>query len=320
MSTSERERKRLPETKTLYEILPKGIEGGKEFARIVDLLRFHAARRQGRTAVVFSDVSGDYHGLDGFDEGGLRVEETTGYQYKFFPSPLSDSHRSEIKQSLERAAQTINKTQIRKWILVTPQDFIESATRRSGGDVSWFEGLKDAFRPTLELEHWGHRQLQALFIDTPSLCLFHYPELVPGGDGRRHTIGDTHRRYVDNLKEKYRHIVFVGLSVYKAETTRGVPMEQIYIPLSAAPDSASTGDPNVPRTNPLSFLVPGARHVVLGDPGSGKSTMLRFLALAGVSKALQERYQTQPDCRLPVVIILRRYADELQSRRNLSLS
>ena len=75
--------KRLPEVKTLYEILPKGAEGGKEFARIVDLLLFHEARRCGKKASIFSDVAGDYRGLDSFVGDAFRKEGTTGYQYKF---------------------------------------------------------------------------------------------------------------------------------------------------------------------------------------------------------------------------------------------
>jgi hypothetical protein len=47
--------KRLPQVKTLYEILPKGDEGGKEFARIVDILLFHEARRAGKKIILFSD-------------------------------------------------------------------------------------------------------------------------------------------------------------------------------------------------------------------------------------------------------------------------
>ena len=76
---------------------------------------------------------------------------------------------------------------------------------------------------------------------------------------------------------------------------------------------------NVTYTDPLSFLSQGSRRVILGDPGSGKSTLLRFLALAGISEPLQKRYEARPDKRLPILIILRRYADELKSRRNLSL-
>jgi hypothetical protein len=90
---AEKEIKRLPQVKTLYEMLPKGAEGGKEFARIVDLLLFHEARRAGKKITLFSDSAGDYYGLDSFEGDVFRKHGTTGYQYKFYPSPLSDNHR-----------------------------------------------------------------------------------------------------------------------------------------------------------------------------------------------------------------------------------
>ncbi len=41
-------RNRLPATKYLSDILPKRSEGGLEFAQLMDLLLFYAARRQGQ--------------------------------------------------------------------------------------------------------------------------------------------------------------------------------------------------------------------------------------------------------------------------------
>src|SRR5437762_10436094 len=93
-------RKRLPEVKTLYEMLPKGTEGGKEFARIVDLLLFHEARRSRKNIMLFNDTAGDYHGLDSFERDSFRLEGTIGYQYKFYPSPLSAEHRKDIEEAL----------------------------------------------------------------------------------------------------------------------------------------------------------------------------------------------------------------------------
>ena len=312
-------RKRLPEVKTLYELLPKGVEGGKEFARIVDLLLFHEARRAGKKVTVFSDAAGDYHGLDSFAGDSFRKEGTTGYQYKFYPSPLSATHRSEIVDSIQLTAAKQKELRLKKWILVTPQDLTQSATRKDGGDVAWFEGLRSKLKLKFELEHIGHRKLISLFLENPTLSLFYYPELVLQGSTRRKTIQDTRKRYDENLIGLYRDIQFVGMPVYKPETGRGVPMEHIYIPLTVVPESSDEKDSNVPRTNPLTFLAPGTQRVILGDPGSGKSTLLRFLALAGISSALQTRYQAKADNRLPVFIILRRYADELKSRANLSL-
>jgi hypothetical protein len=308
-------KKRLPDVKSLYDILPKGAEGGKEFGRIVDLLLFHEARREGKKLSIFSDSAGDYFGLDSFEGDSFRKEGTTGYQYKFFPSPLSAAHRAEIKKSLERTIKNQAKLKLKKWILVTPQDLTESAVRRDLGDVTWFEGLRDALNVKFELEHWGHRKLQSLFLQTSYLCLFYYPELASNSNIRR-TIEDSRKRYDDNLSAMYSNIEFVGMSVYKQEATRGVPMEHIYIPLTVVTEQ---GADDSERTNPLRFLQPATNQVILGDPGSGKSTLLRFLALVGNSRPLQTRCEARPDNRLPVLVILRRYADELKTRHNLSL-
>ncbi|HEX8652002.1 MAG TPA: NACHT domain-containing protein [Pyrinomonadaceae bacterium] len=310
---------RIPEVKSLYDLLPKGAEGGKEFARILDLLLFHEGRRTGRKTTVFSDAAGDYHGLDSFVGDAFRKEGTTGYQYKFYPSPLSPAHRKEVVESLVRTAQNQKQLKLKKWVLVTPQDFTESATRKDKGDVSWFEGLRSDLGLKFDLEHLGHKQIISLFLETPAICLFYYPELVPQGATRRRTIQDTRRRYDENIIKQYSDIQFVGMSVYKPEATKGVPMEHIYIPLTVMPEASDEQNANVTRTNPLTFLTPGSRRVILGDPGSGKSTLLRFLALAGISQPLQQRYNAEPDERLPIFITLRRYADELKSRANLPL-
>lgn len=310
---------RLPAVKSLYEILPKGTEGGKEFARIVDLLLYHISRREGKKHTVFSDAAGDYCGLDSFGGDCFRLEGTTGYQYKFYPSPLSSNHRKDIESSLAKAAENHEKLKLKKWVLVTPQDLTESATRKDGGDVSWLEGLRKKIKISFELEHMGHTKLIDLFLHTPALCLFYYPALVAEGATRRKSIQDIRHRYDDNLHALYQRIEFVGMSVYKQEATRGVPMEDIYIPLTAVEENQDENDSNPARNNPLSFLNPGSRHVILGDPGSGKSTLMRFLALVGTSPPLQKRCDACPDTRLPILVILRQYADELKDRRNLSI-
>lgn len=169
------------------------------------------------------------------------------------------------------------------------------------------------------MAHWGHNEIIALFLDTPTVCLFYYPELVPEGALRRKTIQETRVRYDENLIKLYRDIQFVGMNVRKHEATKGVPMEHIYIPLSVIPEASDEQGKNVGRTDPLVLLSRDARHVILGDPGSGKSTLLRFLTLIGISQPLQERYKAKPDERLPIFITLRRYADDLKTRANLSL-
>lgn len=312
-------RGRLPAVPTLAVILPKGAEGGLEFARVVNLLLFYEARRAGRTATIFDDRAGDYAGLDSITTAPARRDGGTGYQYKFFSSPFTDDQRQEIEEALRGAASQRPRSKLRKWILVTPDNLVESGRKTGGGDVTWFRGLRGKVGVSFEIEHWGHTQLISLFVETPALCLHYYPDLVADGASRLKSISDTRQRYDNGLMTLYRNVEFVGMSVYKPEATRGVPMEEIYIPLSLSPGSINDSGIDPPRINPLSRLQPGQYSVILGDPGSGKSTLLKFLALVGRSEPLQKRAGAQPNGRLPIYVALRKYADELKTQQNLPL-
>ncbi|MBC3920342.1 NACHT domain-containing protein [Undibacterium sp. CY18W] len=309
---------RLPAVPPLSQILAAGTEGGKEFGRVVGLLLFKDAKRHGLEFDLFDDASGDYEGLDGYSRKA-KSKDATGYQYKFFPSPLSDGHRKQIRASLDNALTRSKRLRLTKWVLVTPDDLKNSGRREGGGDVEWFADLRDAYRDKVEIEHIGHSKLQAMFLETPSLCLFYYPSLVPSGDIRRKSIQELRSQYDENMRCKYGRIEFVGMSVYKEETSRRISLEDIYIPLSVVPERSGLEVDETPRLNPTKFLSAGAKTVILGDPGSGKSTLLAFLALVGTSKALQSRCAFSEDNRLTIVITLRRYADELKQRKNLSL-
>ncbi|MGT2436618.1 NACHT domain-containing protein [Bradyrhizobium betae] len=312
--------RRLSPTKPLSELLPKGREGGSEFARIVDLLLFYDGRRTGETVNLFSDRSGDWNGLDSFSSTEQRIRHTVGYQYKFFASPLTSDHRGDIEDALLKAAVSASDSGITKWIIVTPDDLSESSLRKGGGDVSWFRALRDRLNIPFEIEHWGHTKLQALFLETPALCLFYYPELVPGGIDRRTAITTTRNHYDSVLNQKFGRIEFVGMSVRKEEASRGVRIGDIYIPLTTVAEGTDPSDQSSIRSNPLRCIDRGQRTVILGDPGSGKSTLLRFLALVGKNRALQSRCGAKADDRLPILVTLRKYADELKSNFNLPIA
>lgn len=311
--------KRIPAVPSLSTKLPKGTEGGKEFARIVDLLLFHEARQRGEKFSAINDASGDYSGLDSFGGGDFRRSGRVGYQYKFYPSPLSDNHRHEIEQSLKVGVKAYSKSNIKTWVLVTPDDLTETSTRKNGGDVSWFESLREKVGAPFDLEHLGHTKLNYLFLNCPLICLYYYPELVHLGHSRKQSIMDTRNRYDANLREIFGKIEFIGMSVYKEEAAKGVPLEHIYVPLAAVAEDANDENEDAPRSNPLDFLTPGTKHIIIGDPGSGKSTLLSYLSLVGISPSLQARCNGKSDDRLPILVTLRRYADELKLQRNLSL-
>lgn len=309
---------RLPAVRSLSKILPDGTEGGKEFARVVGLLLLSEAKRTGLEFSMFDDASGDYEGLDSFSRKP-KSKDVVGYQYKFFPSPLSDAHRQQVRASLQHALDRSKRLKLIKWVLVTPDDFKNSGRRINSGDVEWFDKLRDDFKNKVEIEHIGHSKLQALFMQAPYLCLFYYPTLIQSGNDRRKSIQELRGQYDLNMRTRYGRIEFVGMSVYKEEASRRIPLEDIYIPLSVVPERSTEETDETPRVNPTSFLISGAKTVILGDPGSGKSTLLAFLALVGISESLQSRCKYSADGRLTIVVTLRRYADELKTRNNLPL-
>lgn len=306
--------------KTLYDILPEGAEGGKKFAFVIGMLLANETRMTGKNPTFINDAAGDYNGLDGFYRDDIG-QDITGYQCKFYPSPLSDKHRTEVEKSLKKVIEREDRMQdgfkLEKWILVTPQDFIHSTRRKGGGDVDWFEGLRKKYNLSFELTHWGHTTLMALFIRFPNLLRYYYPDLANDGNSGAKAIVETRKCYNDNIIKKHSIIQFVGMSVYEKGGTKGISMEHIYIPLYVVPENGDIGAKE--GTNPIDLLAPSICSVVLGDPGSGKSTLLRFLALSGISEPIQNNYNIKPDDRLPIFITLKRYGEEIAEHKSLSL-
>jgi energy-coupling factor transporter ATP-binding protein EcfA2 len=308
---------RLPNVRSLSQILPKGTESGKEFSRIVDLLLFQEARNQGRLITLLDDAAGDYFGLDSFETNGSKI--SVGYQYKFYKSPLSDDHRSSIVAALKKVVGAKKGERPAKWVLVTPDDLTNSARRSGSGDVEWLETIRAANARRILIEHYGHTKLLSLFLEAPSLCLFYYPELTSGGTNRRQSIKTTRATYDENLRLLFGKLEFVGMSVLKEEASRRIELEHIYIPVGLVPSQSEDEAETTPRLSPLQLLAPTKKTVILGDPGSGKSTLVKFLALCGISRELQKRYGANLDTRIPFIVTLRRYADELKTHPNLPL-
>ncbi len=310
--------RRLPAVPPLSKRLPKGSEGGKEFARVIDLLLIQHARREHQTLTHVDDSAGDYLALDSFadcDDSGR-----SGYQYKFYASPLSDLHRASIKRAVRHAVAKLEASRIRRLVIITPDDLLESAARRGGGDVSWFQSMRALFQDRIDVEHWGHRRIVDMFLKSPSICLIYYPELLPDGNDRRKSIRWTRSRYDENLRAVSGNVRFVGMSVHTEEASRVVKLEQIYIPLRLVAPTANPLEKDAQLQNPVTLLERNGRHVILGDPGSGKSTLLKCLAIVGQIAGLQKRVGGEQDTeRIPVLVSLRRYADELNARPNLPL-
>jgi energy-coupling factor transporter ATP-binding protein EcfA2 len=169
------------------------------------------------------------------------------------------------------------------------------------------------------IEVWGAPELKEQLKRFPVLQLRYDPDDLPDGRARLERIECSRKRYDDGFRTLNGRIQFVGMSVYKEEATAAVEMDSIYIPLRLVGENADESKPGTARLDPVPLLAAGSRHVILGDPGCGKSTLLRFLALAGTHERLQQRYQTKPDDRLPILVTVRQYVDALKADPGLDL-
>ena len=299
-----------PSFRPLAELLPKNSAGDAEFEHIVSvLLRIHTSRVRVRRRIVTPVRLGQGLWLAGDTLCLCRLpSRSDGGDYEL----LSNLAGEQIKE-LRACGQPT------RLIIAQPRAVANTKSGASGDFKKYLDMLCSMLPEKCVTTWWDARCLKDMLVTFPPLGLHYYPESLPDGPKRRQAITVTRQRYDQEFAKLHGKIQFVGMSVYKEEASVSVDMDRIYLPLRVVPESAVEPDTPVKRTNPLNLLTPGARQVILGDPGSGKSTLLRFLALAGSHPQLMTRFGTNRDNRLPVLVTLRRYVDELKSRPRLSL-
>jgi len=171
----------IPNISSLYQRINKGSEGGNEFARLMNYLLIAEAKEEGAKTKPYSDASGDYKGLDAFTELDLYQE---GFQFKFFPSPLSASHKGKIIESIKLAMEEATEN-LRTLYIVTPEDLMKH-------DKEWFEMIKkdherkekvfedsDLCSVKTTINHWGHTRIVELMLRHPHIGKHYFPELFP---------------------------------------------------------------------------------------------------------------------------------------------
>jgi hypothetical protein len=168
----------IPNVSSLYQRINKGSEGGSEFARLMNYLLTAEAKEEGWKIEPYSDASGDFRGLDAYAEIDKKIFE--GYQFKFFPSPLSASHKSKIIEAI-KTAMGKSTEEMKMLHIVTPEDFMKE-------DKEWFEQVKkehekkkkifgDLYGEVTGIGHWGHTRIVELMLRHPHISKRYFPEL-----------------------------------------------------------------------------------------------------------------------------------------------
>ncbi len=100
--------------------------------------------------------------------------------------------------------------------------------RKENDDFEWLRGVKKQLEMGLN-EMRASKLLSLLNKHQHFVCSI---SLFDGKCIMRKIPSGYNSRYKENVITLYRNIEFIGMSVYKPEATKGIPMECIYIPLT----------------------------------------------------------------------------------------
>ncbi len=257
------------------------------------------------------------------------------FQFKWLTGNLGKGgNAKQITASLDAAA--ASKRKFSHYVLVTPENI-------SPAQKQWLLGLSR--RPGLKIHHWGHAKITSLFRHCPDLVFEYYPETaraasadnaskkllsayldwliqdcaplklraIDQGAARsgRQPLGLT-SVYVD-LELTLRIPKKQSLAVYLSE-----PQKEMAAALRGRGEDAQREDR---RAAALEALGHHPRLVLQGAPGSGKSTLVAYLALS-LGEAAQGRKKSL--ARLgggwkagplpPVRVVLREFATNLPKK------
>jgi internalin A len=122
---------------------------------------------------------------------------------------------------------------------------------------------------------------------------------------QRQSWPEVHKTYLETLRDAHASIRFLGVGHYKDIQDR--PIEDLFVdPCTAAQHiSPDTPPEKWPETSPLFALVSSDRRIVLlGDPGSGKSTLVSWIVW-NLARDGENRWKQAMNSRTPLVMVLR---------------
>lgn len=319
-STSEVEDEKGPDTEPhpraaetvplppLSSVLPAGEEGAHAFKRLMQALlgacaaqhefRYDPAEPPGLVGAGGAAPDGGVPGLDGPAVFLLLWGEE---------QPTTAIDRLRVPLAWTNWNQHRTGREVRNVVIVTPGEGRPPSgvpDRRDGGAV--------------HVEVWGREQCERLLRAVPSLLARYYPEeaqsAIRGYDGLPYSAFEaSYRKGVVAANESMRTLGLPPEALRESDARNQIPLRQIFVPLNVVPEDDTS------RKEPLAELLRRkGSAVLLGDPGTGKSTLLKFVALLHAGGATLDGFEP-PKSILPIFVSLREYAQALRATADLSL-
>ena len=283
---------------SLTERLAPGPEGADEFRRLVQaLLRAHAQHHG--FDYVYNRERAEWGGLVGYaPRGGVPGLEGQGV----------------VSFAVHHLTEPFDWTQVGVFIHHVPAEtdpvhhvvfiFTRKLTAQEEKRLRRSQHPRGELRDRFQLHVWGPERIRELLRECPALEARYAAEdaqahLAAGG---RLDFSAQARRYGEKVADLYDRLRTLGLppeALRERDARPDIRLRDVFVPLRLLPDGRSDRAAELAE-----LLYQGHSVVVRGDPGTGKTTLLYFLALLCAGRATLPGYAA-PQGRVPLFIPLR---------------
>ncbi|UCH92496.1 MAG: NACHT domain-containing protein [Candidatus Aminicenantes bacterium] len=283
----------------LTKVIDKGSEGGFEFERLMKKLLIHDGSLKGYEFE--PGVTNKDGGIDGkVSKNYPGIDCPVIFQFKWLEGPINKGNAGrQIKKSFE----SLVKSGIRhkSYVLVTPHDLTPS-------EKQWLAQLPSTYKMETNIHHYGHIKIQVLLDAYPALKKYYYGERVQGVSRNFNVVKEDYRQAII---EEVKHLRFIGIPTgnYEKQQLMVKPeLAKVYISLDFSHEKDASE-----ITTLQAILNKSNRVVVLGDPGAGKSTLAKYLALLH-SQKLENNKAFHKEDKVPFIIPIREFVRLQQER------